>query len=69
MPKGNYIASLAGGCSASLAYSVTLVRPGEVKFMYQYTDDDAVFHFLVSKEKQAFKRRILHRISITPQER
>ncbi len=47
VPMGKYIGSLTGGCAASLVYSATLVKPGKVRFFYQYTDDDAVFHFVV----------------------
>lgn len=51
MPKGSYIASLAGGCSASLSYSVNLVKPGEVKFTYQHTDEDAIFQYTVQNNE------------------
>ena len=47
MPRGKYIAAMTGECAAQLVYSVNLVQPGRVSFTYQYTDDDAVFHFTV----------------------
>ena len=47
-PSGSVILSMASDCAATLQYTANLVKAGEVRFSYQYTDDDAVFHFTVS---------------------
>lgn len=46
--QGDYIASMPTNCAASLLFSANLVKPGQVRFEYAYSDENAVFHFLVS---------------------
>ncbi|XP_049781740.1 endosome/lysosome-associated apoptosis and autophagy regulator family member 2-like [Schistocerca cancellata] len=44
-PKGEFIASLGGPCAATLTYTVHLVKPGNMTYIYQYSDKDVIFDF------------------------
>ncbi|XP_076341367.1 endosome/lysosome-associated apoptosis and autophagy regulator family member 2-like isoform X1 [Tachypleus tridentatus] len=44
-PMGNFIVSHGGSCVSTLTYSVKLVKPGILSYMYEYTDDDIIFNF------------------------
>ena len=39
--------SQGGPCVATLTYSAQLVKPGSLKFTYQYSDDSVLFQFQV----------------------
>ena len=45
--RGDYIAFPGGPCVASLVYTVRLIKPGALRYTYQYPDDDAIFEFQV----------------------
>jgi len=44
--------SRGGPCVASLTYASQLVKPGHLKFTYQYADDTVLFQFQVSPHVQ-----------------
>ncbi|XP_063598992.1 endosome/lysosome-associated apoptosis and autophagy regulator family member 2-like isoform X2 [Penaeus indicus] len=44
-PRGDVLASRGGQCAAVLVYTVKLVKPGAVKYTYQFTDDNIIFEF------------------------
>lgn len=46
-PRGDVLASRGGQCAAVLVYTVKLVKPGAVKYTYQFTDDNIIFEFQV----------------------
>ncbi|XP_037070770.1 endosome/lysosome-associated apoptosis and autophagy regulator family member 2-like [Pollicipes pollicipes] len=45
-PRGEVLSSAGGPCSSALVYTVHLVRPGTLKYEYQYTNPDVLFKFL-----------------------
>ncbi|MPC25143.1 UPF0577 protein KIAA1324-like [Portunus trituberculatus] len=49
--KGDVIASKGGPCAAFLMYTVKLVKPGAVTYVYQYTDEDIIFEFEAQDEE------------------
>ncbi|XP_071449238.1 endosome/lysosome-associated apoptosis and autophagy regulator family member 2-like [Hetaerina americana] len=51
-PRGDFIASLGGPCAATLTYTVHLVKPGNLTYIYQYSDKDViVFDFEAQNEQ------------------
>nr|CAD7198798.1 unnamed protein product [Timema douglasi] len=44
-PSGDFLASLGGPCAATLTYTVHLVKPGNLSYVYQYSDKDVIFDF------------------------
>lgn len=50
-PRGSYIMSLPDACPTNLIFSTKLIKAGKVTFEYQYTDQDAIFHFLVQNDQ------------------
>lgn len=46
-PRGNFLASLGGPCAATLTYTVHLVKPGNLTYVYQFSDKDIIFDFEV----------------------
>lgn len=48
---GSYIASYGGLCAATLSYSVKLVKPGAVIYVYQFADDSVIFNFEVQNDQ------------------
>ncbi|XP_064632414.1 endosome/lysosome-associated apoptosis and autophagy regulator family member 2-like isoform X4 [Lineus longissimus] len=49
-PRGEFIASFADSCTASLVYSANLVKAGSVSFKYKYNDESTIFHFYVEND-------------------
>ncbi|KAK3864258.1 hypothetical protein Pcinc_028364 [Petrolisthes cinctipes] len=49
--KGDVLASKGGQCAAILVYTVKLVKPGAVRYTYQYTDQDIIFEFEAQDEE------------------
>nr|CAD7428449.1 unnamed protein product [Timema monikensis] len=47
-PSGDFLASLGGPCAATLTYTVHLVKPGNLSYVYQYSDKDVIFDFELS---------------------
>ncbi|CAG2066895.1 unnamed protein product [Timema podura] len=47
-PSGDFMASLGGPCAATLTYTVHLVKPGNLSYVYQYSDKDVIFDFEVT---------------------
>ncbi|KAG8225691.1 hypothetical protein J437_LFUL001723 [Ladona fulva] len=50
-PRGDFIASLGGPCTATLTYTVHLVKPGNLSYVYQHTDKDVIFDFEAQNEQ------------------
>lgn len=53
-PRGDVLASRGGQCAAVLVYTVKLVKPGAVKYTYQFTDDNIIFEFQVKNSLSFF---------------
>ncbi|KAF4529029.1 hypothetical protein B566_EDAN017484 [Ephemera danica] len=50
-PRGEYLASLGGPCAATLTYTVHLVKPGNLSYIYQYSNKDVIFDFEAQNEQ------------------
>lgn len=46
-PRGDFLAFPGGPCAATLTYTVHLVKPGNLSYLYQYADRDIIFDFEV----------------------
>lgn len=51
VPSSKFISMMPGPCITSLAYTVNLVKPGQLKFQYQYRDESSRFHVQISNSK------------------
>ncbi|KAJ8301946.1 hypothetical protein KUTeg_020933 [Tegillarca granosa] len=51
VPHGSYISSLPGDCASQLTYSALLVKDGTLTYEYQYTDSEAIFHFVIKNNE------------------
>ncbi|XP_068081917.1 endosome/lysosome-associated apoptosis and autophagy regulator family member 2 isoform X2 [Anabrus simplex] len=49
--RGEFLASLGGPCAATLTYTVHLVKPGNLTYVYQYSDKDVIFDFEAQNEQ------------------
>ncbi|XP_029012916.1 endosome/lysosome-associated apoptosis and autophagy regulator 1 [Betta splendens] len=50
-PRGEYVASNADECTATLSYAVSLKTPGTVTFEYVYADSSIYFEFFVQNDQ------------------
>ncbi|XP_033608891.1 UPF0577 protein KIAA1324-like homolog [Cryptotermes secundus] len=44
-PRGDFLAFTGGPCAATLTYTVHLVKPGNLSYLYQFSDRDIIFDF------------------------
>ncbi|XP_065323950.1 endosome/lysosome-associated apoptosis and autophagy regulator family member 2-like [Gordionus sp. m RMFG-2023] len=49
--SGEFLASYPNLCVASLYYTVKLVKPGKLKFVYRYSNIDTFFNYMVLNEQ------------------
>ncbi|XP_066943846.1 endosome/lysosome-associated apoptosis and autophagy regulator family member 2-like isoform X1 [Macrobrachium rosenbergii] len=49
--SGDVLASKGGPCAAVLVYTVKLVKPGAVRYTYQYPDENIIFEFQAQDER------------------
>ena len=47
-PRGDFLAFPGGPCAATLSYTVHLVKPGNLSYLYQFADRDIIFDFEVT---------------------
>ncbi|XP_031422893.1 endosome/lysosome-associated apoptosis and autophagy regulator 1 [Clupea harengus] len=50
-PKGAFIASSTDECTSTLAYAISLKKPGSVSFQYLYPDNSIFFEFYVQNDQ------------------
>ncbi|ODM99963.1 hypothetical protein Ocin01_06725 [Orchesella cincta] len=49
--RGDMLISQGGPCVATLTYTAQLVKPGSLRFTYQYADDSVLFQFQANSEQ------------------